>query len=206
MSGIYAFFNICPYTLRWILTVGKCENKESRLSDYRTTLASIEFNFFQEIPKSLLHRKEQELIRLLKKRYDVHRNSLEQFIIGGDGERDVETNFLLEHMNKLETKGDSKHVDYKYIDVYGEVGDIRDNRDKCTFMPGQLAMITTKAGPNEKQRHVYTKFITDGQGLIELDQPTKKPISKPAWDVWQCATKTALHKPKEATLDRYINE
>lgn len=198
MSGIYAFWIICPHTIRWILTIGRCENKEDRLSDYKTTCASIEFNWFQPVPKSLLHRKEQELKRLLlKKGYRLHGNSLEQFIIGDSGDRDVTENFLSEHMNKLETKGDSKHVDYKYTDLFGEVKDIRDTRKKCSFISGLLAMITTKAGLTEKQRHVKTKFKTDGQGLIELDEITSVPISKPAWDVWQCATKTALYEPEK---------
>ena len=194
VSGIYGFFQWDYDSGKLILNVGKCENKEERTGDYRGTNAQINFHYFKEVPVNQLSKAEGNIKTTLRKLgYKQWGNSTEQFIVDDEV---VTRQFLSEHMS-LSINKNYKDIDYEYNTLDGETKDIRDNRKNCSFIPRLLAMITTKAGLNEKLRYVKTWFLPDGHKINELENIKSAAISKEGWDVWQCGYKTAKHEQKK---------
>ena len=194
MSGIYAFFNLCINTGNLILTVGKCENRERRLKEYKVYNAGTIFHFFKEVPINQLRKEEKKLIKLLKKNgYKLFKTSQEQFIV----EDETKTEKLLsEYKDKMINKP-FKNIDYNVATLDGENLDIRDFRPKSDFMPGEIAMTIRKAGLGEEYRKVVTRFIPNGKSITELSKPEKKFIDEKSWDVWQAAVKNTEYKYKQ---------
>jgi len=193
-SGIYAFFGFCINNGCFILTVGRCENKEKRLAGYRVTNAGIIFNFFKEVPLNQLRKEEKKLIKYFKKcGYKLFKNSLEQFIVKDK----TKTEELLTEYMGLPVNKPFKNIDYNVATLDGENLDIRNLRPKSDFIPGEIAMTITEAGLGEEYRKVMTRFIPNGKGITELSKPEKKYIDEKSWDVWQTATKNALYEYKQ---------
>tara|TARA_A100001011_G_C13919321_1_gene678438 strand:- start:59 stop:658 length:600 start_codon:yes stop_codon:yes gene_type:complete len=193
-SGIYAFFFNDFDTGKLILTVGKCEDKEKRLASYRVTNAGINFHYFKKVPINQLRKEEKSLIKYFKKcGYKLFKNSQEQFLVDNES---ITRELLSERMS-LSINKDYKNIDYNVSTLDGENFDIRNTRPSCDFIPGEDAMTVTAAGLGEKYRKVMTRYVPNGKEIIKLDNPEKKVISEKGWDVWQAATKNALHKQRK---------
>jgi len=194
VSGIYAFFLIDINTGWLIITIGKCEDKEKRLKDYRVGNAGTIFHYFKEVPKNQLTREENKLKNFLKKNgLKLFEKAHEQFIV----EDEIKTRELLNEYLGKEINKPFKNIDYNVATLDGETLDIRNLRPMSDFIPGELAMTTTKAGLGEKYRKVTTRFVPNGKGITELTKPEPKYIDEKAWDVWQAATKNALFEHKQ---------
>ena len=195
-SGIYGFFQWDYDSDKLILNVGKCENKEERTAVYRGTNAQINFHYFKEVPVNQLSKAEGNIKTTLRKLgYKQWGNSTEQFIVDDES---VTRQFLSEHMS-LSVIKNYKNIDYEFgtLDEHTIGGpkvlkDIRDDILNCAFIPRLLAMLTTAVGLDQSIRYVKTWFIPKGSKIIKTHNITSVPISKDAWDVWQCAYKTAM--------------
>ena len=193
-SGIYAFFTIDFDTGKLILTVGKCEDKEKRLAVYRVTNAGINFHYFKKVPINQLRKEEKSLIKYFKKcGYKLFKNAQEQFLVDNES---ITRELLSEHMS-LSINKDYKNIDYNVSTLDGEVFDIRNIRPMSDFIPGETAMTVTAAGLGEEYRKVTTRYIPNGKGITKLNKPEKKYIDERSWNVWQAATKNALHEEEK---------
>jgi len=196
-SGIYGFFQ-WDYDSggKLILNVGKCENKKERTKDYRGTNAKINFHYFKEVHINQISKAEEIIKTKLKNLgYKQWGNSTEQFIVDDES---VTRQFLSEHMS-LSVIKNYKNIDYEFgtLDEHTIGGpkvtkDIRDDILNCAFIPRLLAMLITAVGLDQNIRYVKTWFIPKGNKIIKTDNITSVPISKDAWDVWQCGYKTAM--------------
>jgi hypothetical protein len=194
MIGIYAFFHIDFDTGKLLLTVGKTIDDEDRVGRYKVTNANISFHYFKKVPSNQLKKAETKLIDILKVAgYKLWKNSREQFIV--DDEK-ITRQFLSEQMECLDTVRNSK-IDFNYATLDGEVKDLRNDRPKSDFIPGELAMTISKAGLKERYRKVKTRYVHNGTKLIQFDTLKSKLIDKKAWMIWQCAFKTATFKQEK---------
>jgi len=183
-SGIYGFFHYDMNYDIYILTIGRTDRKDGRLSDYRTYNAKLEFDFWAPVGVNRLVKAENKLKKSLLKKYKTWGNSPEQFEIGDLEDTKVVEKFLVEEMKMIfNFKRKSNFIDYTVNTVYGEVLDVRDTRKKCYFIPGEIAMITTTAGMKEKCRKYTTYFEKKGSKIIELEHSKQVYVSQHAWRV-----------------------
>jgi len=168
-SGLYLFFQYCWRSNAWILITGRCEDKESRLGDYRVGLASTEFDYFIPTPKNKLKSHEKKLQKLLAESYPTHKNSIEQFVIGDTvDERDSAMSFLSEDMKlPINEPSPQKLHEYYRATLDGDVIDTRDFRPKCDLIPGETAQLNNKVNEPNKFRPMKTYVTLEGNKLIE---------------------------------------
>lgn len=206
IAWLYGFFQLDMKSGIYFLTVGKTKDKKERVDNYKTTNANITFEYLKEVKPNFLTKAEGELLEHLKKYYKLWKTSTEQFEIGTTIE-DVQKaeKILLKVMDKVKTKSnDVKDITYEYGTIDG-VKDIRDFRKPCTFIPGQVAMIVTRAGvyargkkyTTERSRTYLTKYQKKGRRLIELKQEQRVPISNYAWDIIQVVQANEREKQKQ---------
>ena len=196
-SGIYAFFQFDFKEGRFIVTTGKTEDKEEREKNYQTTNANITFDYFKPVKINFLSTEERKFQKNLHKSgLEYWKNSKEQFVVGTTKEDMLQAeNLILENLEKVKSRSrDVKGIDYKRIKLADNDGnvfdepievDIRDERKKCFFYPGEDAMIINKAGQGEKHRMVSTWHILEGKKLKPLSKPIYVPISNKAYDLWR---------------------
>jgi len=206
ISWLYGFFQLDMKSGIYFLTVGKTTDKKEREDRYKTTNANITFEYLKEVKPNFLTKAEGELLEYLKKYYKLWKTSTEQFEIGTTME-DVQKadRILLEVMDKVKTKSnDVKDITYEYGTIDG-VKDIRDLRKPCTFIPGEVAMVVTRAGvyargkkyATERSRTYLTKYQKKGRRLLELQQEQRVPVSNYAWDIIQVVQANEREKQKQ---------
>jgi hypothetical protein len=196
-SGLYAFFQYDYKEGVFILTTGKTEDKIEREKDYQTTNSNITFEFFKPVKINFLSSEEKKFQKNLHKSgLEYWKNSKEQFVVGKTKEHMLQVeNLILETLEKVKSRSrDVKGIQYKRIAFGDKDGnmfdapkeiDIRDEREKCFFIPGKDAMIINKAGIGEKHRTILTWNILQGKKLEELSFPIRVPISNEIWDAWR---------------------
>ena len=178
---LYLFFTIDTISYEnkkeivWIATMGKSEKIiTERLSAYQTTNASIEFKYIREVPLNKnLHAQEQALKKKLRKKYNQHRHSPEQFVIGDDKQLDIFKSEIGRYMTPIEQNKNSKLI-YDYNNLNNKSVDIRNNRPKCKLIPREPAAITTKAGLDEGYRTYKLLFEVTPGGKIKGYSKEKK--------------------------------
>lgn len=213
IAWLYGFFQLDMKSGIYFLTVGKTTDKKEREDNYKTTNANITFEYLKEVKPNYLTKAEGELLERLKKHYKLWKTSTEQFEIGTTME-DVQKaeKILLEVMDKVKTKSnDVKDVVYEYNTIEG-IKDIRDLRKPCTFIPGEVAMIVTRAGvfakgkkySKERSRSYLTKYLKKGRRLLKLQNEQRVPVSNYAWDTIQVVQ--ANERLKQQELEEQLEE
>ena len=210
IAWLYGFFQLDMKSGIYFLTVGKTTDKKEREDNYKTTNANITFEYLKEVKPNFLTKAEGELLEHLKKYYKLWKTSNEQFEIGTTME-DVQKaeRILLEVMDKVKTKSnDVKQIDYEYGTLMG-TKDIRDDRKPCTYIPGEVAMIVTRAGvfakgkrySKERSRFYLTKYQKKGRRLLKLQQEQRVPVSNYAWDIIQVVQANEREKQRQLEED-----
>ena len=210
IAWLYGFFQLDMKSGIYFLTVGKTKDKKERVDRYKTTNANITFEYLKEVKPNFLTKAEGELLEHLKKYYKLWKTSTEQFEIGTTME-DVQKaeRILLEVMDKVKTKSnDVKEIDYEYGTLEG-IKDIRDDRKPCAYIPGEVAMIVTRAGvfakgkrySKERSRFYLTKYQKKGRRLLKLQQEQRVPVSNYAWDIIQVVQANEREKQRQLEED-----
>ena len=163
-SGLYLFFQFCHRKNRWILTTGMTKDKKRRLGEYRTGLASIEFDFWIPTPILLLDDQETILQNSLKEIWPTWQNSKEQFEIGESLSDVEEAKTLLETFNIGFSKSTQLNEDeYLRGTLDGsKVIDTRAYRPMCAFIAKRPAQLTSSVDAPNKFRQFKT-FLTPGK-------------------------------------------
>ena len=210
IAWLYGFFQLDMKSGIYFLTVGRTTDKTDRVDRYKNTNANITFDYLKEVKPNFLTKAEGELLEHLKKYYKLWKTSTEQFEIGTTME-DVQKaeRILLEVMDKVKTKSnDVKEIDYEYGTLEG-IKDIRDDRKPCTYIPGEVAMIVTRAGvfakgkkySKERSRFYLTKYQKKGRRLLKLQQEQRVPVSNYAWDIIQVVQANEREKQRQLEED-----
>ena len=185
----------------WIATIGKSTRPyKKRLASYHTTNAGIEFEYIREVPLNQnLDSKEKALKRELRKKYSQYLHSPEQFIIGDDQQRDIFESEISRYMEPLEQKR-SNIINYEFNNLYDENVDIRNHRPPCQLIPGEVAMITTKAGLGEVYRTYKMRFEIKSSGrIVYFSKPKEIYVCEKAHRILMAMNKLFVPKPEMFT-------
>ena len=198
IGHLYGFFQRDFKSSKYFLTIGKSVDWKHRENTYKITNANISFDYLKEVKYNYLTEAESDLIKYLKEHFSLWKTSMEQFEVG-NSELDVAKaeKILLNVMYKVKTKGkDVAGIEYEYGTLFG-TKDVRDLRKTCTFIPGKVSMITTKAGVKEKLRTYLTKYQKKGRRLLKLQREQRVPVSNYAWDIIQIVQSNEREKQRQ---------
>ena len=205
MIGTYSFFTIDFITGKIILTTGKSNNSNRRLTDYKTTNAGIEFQYFKECPENELLSQEQDLQNYCKD------NGLKEWGKGGEQfvveDLEYTKKILNNYFGNPFQYSKSKNIDYSVATLFGQE-DIRDFRPNCWWNTRDKAMILTAAGPNERVRKVKTffKLVKAKRKIQKLEVEQSVPTGQNAWNIIQVERKNERYRLIEMLKKYNISE